>query len=84
MNKLTRILTIFCIVLLSGVLINAKFNPTNEEVSDKLTEEKSDDTYKIRALKIPDGVNFAGELVPIDIPDIRERMDRELLVNTYW
>lgn len=29
-------------------------------------------------------MNLAGELVPLNRPDIRERMDRELLVNTYW
>jgi len=29
-------------------------------------------------------LNFAGEPVPIENPDIYERMDRELLVNTYW
>jgi hypothetical protein len=29
-------------------------------------------------------MNFAGEVVPLRDPDIRERMDRELLVNTYW
>ena len=29
-------------------------------------------------------MDFAGEKVPLDDPDIRERLDRELLVNTYW
>ncbi len=27
---------------------------------------------------------FAGEAIPVDNFDIRERLDRELLVNTYW
>tara|TARA_Y100000996_G_scaffold415097_1_gene408185 strand:+ start:2562 stop:3491 length:930 start_codon:yes stop_codon:yes gene_type:complete len=40
--------------------------------------------YKVYALKIPDTVNFAGEKIPLTSPDLRERMDRELLVNTYW
>jgi len=29
-------------------------------------------------------LNLAGERVPIEKPDVKERMDRELLVNTYW
>ncbi len=29
-------------------------------------------------------MDFAGEAVPLNNPDIRERMDRELLVNVYW
>lgn len=55
-------------------------NPSNTISSDKNTSE----TYQIKALKIPDNLNFAGELVPIEKADIKERIDRELLVNTYW
>ncbi|TVR38725.1 MAG: lytic transglycosylase domain-containing protein [Bacteroidia bacterium] len=40
--------------------------------------------YGIYALTIPDQLNFAGETVPTDQISIRERLDRELLVNTYW
>jgi hypothetical protein len=40
--------------------------------------------YKIFSLPLPEELEFAGELVPLDQWDIRERMDRELLVNTYW
>ena len=40
--------------------------------------------YAIYALPMPENLNFAGEAVPIENPDIYERMDRELLVNTYW
>jgi hypothetical protein len=36
------------------------------------------------AVKIPDSLHFAREPVPLYIPDVRERLDRELLVNTYW
>ena len=41
-------------------------------------------TYKVYALDLPDTLSFAGEEVPLHSPDLRERMDRELLVNTYW
>jgi hypothetical protein len=40
--------------------------------------------YKIKALKLPENLNLAGERVPIEEQDIKERMERELLVNTYW
>ena len=46
--------------------------------------EKPVNDYKVYAIPMPDDLNFAGEKVPIDDPDIRARMDRELLVNTYW
>ncbi|PQB06529.1 murein transglycosylase [Polaribacter filamentus] len=40
--------------------------------------------YKIQSLKLPDNLNLAGERVPLEIVDVKERMERELLVNTYW
>jgi len=40
--------------------------------------------YNVYALTVPDDLNFAGEALPLDNPDVFEKMDRELLVNTYW
>lgn len=40
--------------------------------------------YNVYAIPVPETADFAGEPVPLEIPDVRERMDRELLVNTYW
>ncbi|GIV33926.1 MAG: murein transglycosylase [Chitinophagales bacterium] len=39
---------------------------------------------QIVPVEIPAQLDFAGEPVPLDITDVRERLDRELLVNTYW
>lgn len=33
---------------------------------------------------IPDTMEFAGEEVPLQLFDVRESLDRELQVNTYW
>lgn len=40
--------------------------------------------YNVYAIPMPEKLEFSGESVPLNIPDIKERMDRELLVNTYW
>ena len=40
-------------------------------------------TY-ISAINIPQKLKFAGEEVPIQRYDVKESLDRELLVNTYW
>ncbi len=40
--------------------------------------------YNVYALPVTKTMDFAGEPVPLSNPDIYERMDRELLVNTYW
>ena len=36
------------------------------------------------AIELPDSMDFAGELVPLNIPDVRERLDREMHINAYW
>ncbi|MEZ4794387.1 MAG: lytic transglycosylase domain-containing protein [Flavobacteriaceae bacterium] len=51
----------------------------NEKMQEKLVND-----YNVYALPLPESLDFAGEPVPLDDPDVRERMDRELLVNTYW
>ena len=43
-----------------------------------------DSDYKVQAVNIPQQVSFAGELVSLEEVDLIERMDKELLVNTYW
>ena len=53
--------------------------PTDENFETKLIND-----YNVYALQVPDDLNFAGEAMPLKNPDILERMDRELLVNTYW
>ncbi len=50
----------------------------------KQTNGQVTNDYNIYALPMPESLDFAGEMVPLEDPDIYERMDRELLVNTYW
>lgn len=40
--------------------------------------------YKVYALEVLSEYTFAGETISLDEDDLRERMDKELLVNTYW
>jgi len=78
MTKSTRFLSIISFLILTVVFINAistaKIQP----------QKNTSDTYQIFALKLSSDLNLAGERVPLEKPDIKERMDRELLVNTYW
>jgi len=57
---------------------------TFEEKEDEKFEEEFRNNYRIYALNLPGELTFAGEEVPMDLMDVRERLDRELLVNTYW
>jgi hypothetical protein len=42
------------------------------------------ESYRIFSLNLPKEMEFCGEQVPMNLLDVRERLDRELLVNTYW
>ena len=78
MQKILRNLGFYSTTILAFFFLNAVY------VSDSGPDKNTHETYNIKALKIPKGLTFAGEKVPTERYDIRERMDRELLVNTYW
>lgn len=54
------------------------------EVAENDVDKNVADSYRISAIDIPEDLNFAGEIVPQEDPEIMERIDREFLVNTYW
>jgi membrane-bound lytic murein transglycosylase D len=55
-----------------------------QEINDELYKKYFADNYKIFAVNIPADLNFAGEQVPLQDFEVRERIDREFLINTYW
>ena len=70
-------------VLLIGLIKLFSFS-TNQSGEDAIYQNYVGQYYKVFSLNIPKNLNFAGEKVPIEDFDVRERLDRELLVNTYW
>ena len=78
MNKSIRFLSllilVFVAVLFTNILSKSK-EPSVKNVAE---------SYNIKAIKTPKHMELAGEIVPLNKADIKERMDRELLVNTYW
>ncbi len=63
-------------ILLLGVFLLTSFTLSHKEVINN--------PITIQSYPLPENLNFAGESVPIHIPDVYERMDRELMVNAYW
>lgn len=85
MNMLSKIGLVAILLGVGWLFIDATQQaPSNQADASENLEEKLLNDYNIYALEIPEHMDFAGEPVPLDNPDIRERMDRELLVNTYW
>jgi hypothetical protein len=80
MKTIKNILAGLGLLSLSALFIFA----VQDAPSDDNLEKKIINDYNVYALNVPDDLNFAGEAMPLNDPDVLERMDRELLVNTYW
>jgi hypothetical protein len=78
MKKHPRFLFFFSLAIATLFFVNG----IDKSKTDPTTSTSK--TYKIKAIKLPKNLQLAGERVPIEKADVRERMDRELLVNTYW
>ena len=78
---LKKLLFVIVVVFIAGGLgYNFKTDPyTKEAVKNGFLNH-----YKVYALPIPDSLMLVDEPVPVKQKDVRERIDRELLVNTYW
>lgn len=70
MNLIKKICECLAILIVSGFLIYA----VSTENKNKITREGT-------AQFFPTSIAFAGEAVPLQISDVRERLDRELLIN---
>ena len=85
MKNTVKSLGFIALILVSSLLI---FSTNSAVQSDQavptVTDTNTSEYYQIKALKLPEQLEFAGEKVPLEKDDIRERIDRELLVNTYW
>lgn len=87
MNRSYRFIVLLSIVILAVFFINAGITTNAEDVKNPTkidSLEVNQTANKTKALKIPEYLSFAGEKVELNKTDIRERIDRELLVNTYW
>ena len=80
MKTIKNMLAVVGLLSLSGLLIFA----VQDAPSDDNLEKKIINDYNVYALNVHENLEFAGEAMPLQNPDILERMDRELLVNTYW
>ena len=69
MNTFKKIGSIAGLVLISGTLIHSV------SYTKPINRENTKERY------YPKAIDFAGEITPLEIPDVKERFDRELIVN---
>lgn len=71
------------ISLLIGILISFSFN-TKYETDTNEYESAFEENIKVFAVDIPRNIKFADEKVPLDRFYVKEALERELTVNTYF
>ncbi|HEX8041005.1 MAG TPA: lytic transglycosylase domain-containing protein, partial [Chryseosolibacter sp.] len=90
MKSFSDFISLAGLVVLFGYISYKEFGqpPAREAISD---ENVADIQYPIEdmpfpavSLDVPRSMSFAGEPVPLDIPDVYERLDKELQINSYF
>ncbi|HEC41335.1 MAG TPA: lytic transglycosylase domain-containing protein [Bacteroides sp.] len=66
------------VAVLAVMFIRASDKPGQPEPASERSK------YVVTSVAIPDVLDFAGENTPVENFDVRESLDRELLINTYW
>jgi hypothetical protein len=74
---------IICVLVMIAVFMGVvAFDDAPD--SAVISREAFKEHYHIHQPPLPDTLYFAGEKVPLDVYHVKERLDREILVNTYW
>lgn len=76
-KKVQVIMLCIIIIFLSVYLFYTILTQKDEDIDQS-------SRYHFYPIEIPIELTFSGEKVPLDDPDIYERFERELLINTYW
>lgn len=79
-NSIRSLLLVIVTVVVIGLYSFFKIDHGYEDNFQEMFNRN----YSVFALPLPENIDFAGEKVPMEYFDVRENLDRELLVNTYW
>ncbi|OFX45771.1 MAG: hypothetical protein A2046_07300 [Bacteroidetes bacterium GWA2_30_7] len=79
-----KTLTVILIIIPIYIIISFFCFSTDENSTDLEYNKEFNSKYNVFSIPIPDKLDFAGENVPLKLFDVRESLDRELHVNTYW
>jgi len=83
-KQLLNTLAIIGVIAVFAIGYSFVLQDKNEEITEFRNDKSFSQDYNVFSLEVPKTLNFAGEKLPLNEPDVYERMDRELLVNTYW
>lgn len=81
----TKLLPYFIslLILTAGSFAFLRFTGNQHDKDKQYHEKFANHTFAL-SVPLPEKLDFAGEDVPLDMYYVREGLDRELHVNTYW
>jgi hypothetical protein len=84
MNKFFSITLVILLLTIASLLVFQSFSDKTEQpvINEQFVMPTA--MLTARSVKIPEILDFANEGVPLEIFYVKESLDRELLVNTYW
>jgi membrane-bound lytic murein transglycosylase D len=89
MKNLSLFLALSSLIVLFGYIsfneLRHRTSPTTMSDESVATPEFIVEDMPLPAISfdLPKNITFAGEPVPLDLPDVQERLDKELQINTY-
>ena len=76
MKNKTILIGALCIALAYVGLRSAQSNETPHPIEVRPST--------VKPFELPEQLNFSGESLPLNMMEVKEKLDREILVNTYW
>ena len=80
MNYKFFLIPLVSIIFISIMMNSSLLRENIDEVSDKINKSN----YDVFSIDLPRSIEFSGEKISLNENDLKERLDRELLVNVYW
>jgi membrane-bound lytic murein transglycosylase D len=84
MKKQYTVVLVLSNLLLLALVLSSTLSNDDGGTDNVVPKTENTIAQKVLAITIPADINFAGEQIPVEAFDVKERLDRELLVNTYW
>ena len=83
-NAVYVIVGLFIVSILVYVYFYHVIPAQADEPELNLIKTDNHNLGKTYSVVLPDNLSFCSEPIPLNDQDVRERLDRELLINTYW
>ncbi len=78
-----RVLISGLVVITAAVIISLVTQAFESDSRNTQHPSSNDMNYQVRSFSLPDSFSFAGERMPLEFFDVRESLDRELLISAY-